>query len=144
MNRREFTKSLAVAAVAPALPMPVLAKAGPAPTNIQIMWAEAIARAQNNGGAEFLAKALKVSPGVGESLSQHLLNKGITKVASSQGAIVATRPTFPVNFNFSNAGSVTTQVRNVVDKIKDHLPEDEPAEKVEDEIEVTVSEGSET
>lgn len=116
MNRREFTKSLAAAATLPLMPLPAMAKpvAAVAPRSIDLMWGAAIARAQNSGNVDMLAKSLKVTPQVAQAVQSHLLKTNVITMGASPGATVAVKPTF--------AGrSVITKMADTMDRVEEIL-----------------------
>ncbi len=94
MNRREFGKSLAVTAAVPLLPLPAAA-APVAVKPIDLMWAKAIARAQNGVTPGYLAKALNVSADVAHVLQRQLIKDNVIRAGATRGATIATKPLFP-------------------------------------------------
>ncbi len=93
MNRRDFAKSIAATAALPLLPTAAV-PAAPAIKSIDLMWAKAIAKAQNNGSASLIAQSLKVPPHVAEAIQDKLLSQNVIRAGALPGQTVAVNPTF--------------------------------------------------
>ncbi len=119
MNRREFTRSLVAAATLPALPVSAATSAqSVAARPIDIMWGEAIARAQNNGTVSHLAKTLKVPTAVAEAVQKDLLSRNIIQMGVSPGSVEAVKPVFANNSFTQTAKKVGERLVDLEEKLE--------------------------
>lgn len=102
MNRREFTRGLAALGVAPALPLPNLAKAAPAAAatvavnsavvESMYFWGWFVARSHKICSPEILAKMLKMDAAVADEVYARLLGNGVITAPNAAGISRAVDP----------------------------------------------------
>lgn len=98
MNRREFTKGLAAAGLAPALPLPSLAKAAPAAMAAKdpmYFWANFVSRVHNNCTPDMFSRLLKLEPGHSATLFNQLIADGAITAPDAFGLSQSTNPLYP-------------------------------------------------
>jgi|GEM_PF-1992929 len=98
MNRREFTKGLAAAGLAPALPLPSIAKAAPAAMAVKdpmYFWASFVSRVHNKCSPAMLTRLLKLEPEHSAKLFSQLLADGAVTAPDIYGLSQSTNPLYP-------------------------------------------------
>ncbi len=135
MNRREFTKSLAAASLAPALPLKSLAAAAPAAaTDSMYVWADFISRVHNKCSPEMLMRLLKVDASKGHALYSQLMANGAISAPNAYGISQATKPLYQefatVTGHSAKSAAPASASRKVsLDKLIDEDPQEAEAEE---------------
>ena len=97
MNRREFTKSIAAAGIAPLVPLPAgatasVAKVAPNFSPFSYMWSAHYARLKGDCSAEILAGRFDLAPDVAREINRRLIKNGVISVPNALGISKATTP----------------------------------------------------
>ena len=98
MNRRTFTRGLALLGLAPSLPTPTFAgtataaRAPVAITSSQYAWASWYAQKNGTTSVAAIARDLKVAPDVAQALFQKLVATGAIRAPAAGGLATASRP----------------------------------------------------
>ncbi len=98
MNRREFTKGLAAAGLAPALPLPSIAKAAPAAMAAKdpmYFWASFVTRVHNKCSPAMLTRLLSLEPEHSAKLFSQLMADGAVTAPDIYGLSKSTNPLYP-------------------------------------------------
>jgi len=151
MNRREFTKGLAAAGLAPALPLPALAKAAPAVAAAKdpmYFWANFVSRVHNKSSANMITRLLKIDAEHGAKLYAQLIADGALTAPDAYGLSQSTNPLYPEYSRVAGHGPKTVEnLTKSSDKQSFDTASSEQEETVEDNSSKDVSaqenEGSE-
>ena len=138
MNRREFTKKMMAAAVAPALPIPALAKTAPGATmakDSMYIWANVISRVHNKCSPAMLTRLLHIEPAHGAQLYTQLMADGAITAPNAYGLSQSTDPLYQ---NFASVpGHGPKSVGDInkpnKDKVLESVKADEDPAEVPDE-----------
>jgi len=152
MNRREFTKGLAAAGLAPALPLPALAKAAPAVAAAKdpmYFWANFVSRVHNKSSANMITRLLKIDAEHGAKLYAQLIADGALTAPDAYGLSQSTNPLYPEYSRVAGHGPKTVEnLTKSNNKQSLDTASSDKEEAIEDEISEDISaqndEGSES
>lgn len=137
MNRRQFTKSLVAAGLAPALPIPALSKAAPAATMARdplYLWANFVTRVHNKTSPDMISRLLKVDAEHGAKLYAQLIQDGALTAPDAFGLSQSTNPLYPEYSKVMSHGKKaieTVQKANNTKPLEDMTSDAAPAENDE-------------